>query len=208
MLLKSRDIVLFQGDSITDCSRDRESYEDLGRGYAMMAAAYMGIAQPELDLTFLNRGIGGDRVADLEARWTEDCLQLRPTVVSITIGINNTWRRYDRNDPTSDEFFENSYRHIAELTKSILGARLVFMEPFLLPVKVDQQRWREDLDSKIRIVRRLASEYRAGYVPLDELFARAAVTKPAYYWAPDGVHPSPAGHALIARAWLQAMNAI
>lgn len=127
--------------------------------------------------------------------------------VSIYIGINDTWRRYDRDDLTSTELFAERYRQLIVQTKEQLNAKIILIEPFVLPVPEDRRNWREDLDSKIQAVRQLASEFQTLYVPLDGLFAAASAQTSPAYWAPDGVHPSPAGHALIADAWLKAVQA-
>ncbi len=205
-LIKQGDTVLFQGDSITDAGRDRSNGADLGRGYALMAAGWFNALFPELGAKFLNRGISGNRVKDLQARWQQDCVDLQPDWVSIYIGINDCWRRYDREDPTSVETFAAGYRDLLERTSQMTKAKIVMLEPFVLPVPEDRKQWREDLDPKINIVRELAREFGAHLVPLDGLFAQASTKAPSADWAPDGVHPSPAGHALIARAWLQAMG--
>lgn len=207
MLLSNGEVVLFIGDSITDVSRNRENPNDLGRGYAMMAAGLFGSAYPDMGVTFYNRGISGNRVKDLQSRWQEDCLDLKPTLVSIYIGVNDCWRRYDRDDPTSLESFAQGYRDLLVQTKEQLGAKLVIVEPFVLPVPEDRKQWREDLDPKIQAVRELAREFNALLVPLDGLFAQASTRADSAYWAPDGVHPSPAGHALIAKAWLETVGA-
>ena len=199
-------VVLFQGDSITDAGRNRDNGADLGRGYALMTAALFSAKYPEKQVKFLNRGISGNRVKDLLARWDQDFIALKPDVVSIYIGINDTWRRYDRNDPTSVEQFAQTYRELLTRTKQELGARIVMVEPFVLPVPEDRKQWREDLDPKIQAVRELAREFGALLVPLDGLFAQASMRAPAGFWAPDGVHPSPAGHALIAKAWLETVG--
>ena len=204
--LQQNDTVLFQGDSITDAGRDRSNPNDLGKGYPLMVAAQLGLKFPELNIRFLNRGISGNRVVNLQERWQEDCLNLKPDWVSVYIGINDTWRRYDNNDPTSLEKFKEGYRDLLVQTKQKLDARLILIEPFVLPVPEDRKAWREDLDPKIQAVRELAAEFDALLVPLDGLFAAAASLREPAYWAPDGVHPSPAGHALIAEAWLKAMG--
>jgi lysophospholipase L1-like esterase len=206
-LIQQGDVVLFQGDSITDAGRIRDKGDDLGKGYALMAAAQFSAAYPEMQVQFINRGIGGNRVKDLQKRWQQDCLDLKPSVVSIYIGINDTWRRYDRNEPTTTEQFEAGYRDL--LTQTVkLDAKLVIVEPFVLPVPEDRKQWREDLDPKITVVRDLAREFGARLVCLDGLFAQASTRAEAAYWAHDGVHPSPAGHALIAKAWLQTVGAV
>ncbi|WP_342439719.1 SGNH/GDSL hydrolase family protein [Paenibacillus sp. FSL L8-0436] len=208
MGFKENDIILFQGDSITDCGRNYEDASSLGVGYAMMAAARLGLQYPEKNLTFINRGISGNRITDLQQRWDKDCLDLRPTWVSIYIGINDTWRRFDSGQETTAAEFEAAYRDLIERTMSALDAKLVLIEPFVLPVPEDRKNWRQDLDPKIHVVRELAREYGAPLVPLDGLFAAASVKAEPAFWAGDGVHPSSAGHALIAEAWLKAVGAI
>jgi len=95
-----REVILFHGDSVTDCGRDREDPAGLGAGYPERVAAWLPPLLPDTELSFVNRGVGGFRVRDLEANWDADCVKLRPTVVSVLIGINDTWRRVDANDPT------------------------------------------------------------------------------------------------------------
>ncbi len=198
--------ILFQGDSITDAGRNRAVPGSLGGGYALLAAANLGLRHPDRAFTFWNRGVGGDRVKALAARWQTDCLDLRPTWVSIMIGINDTWRRYDSADPTSTESYETDYRRILTQVRDSLGARLILLEPFVLPVPEDRRTWREDLDPRIAVVHKLAKEFNALLVPLDKIFAEHARKTAPAYWAADGVHPTPAGHALIAESWLKAVG--
>jgi acyl-CoA thioesterase I len=203
MDFKHNDVVLFIGDSITDCGRYYNDPSSLGMGYSLMIAGRLGQLYPGKNLSFYNRGINGHRAVDLQKRWDRDCLALQPNWVSIYIGINDTWRRYDSGEETTPEQFEASYRDLIERTQQSLDAKLVLVEPFVLPVPEDRKSWRQDLDPKIHIVRELAREYGAMLVPLDGLFAAASAKADPAYWAPDGVHPSPAGHALIADAWLR-----
>ncbi|MDB5084949.1 MAG: lipolytic protein family [Bacilli bacterium] len=201
------DVVLFQGDSITDAGRNKEKGDDLGKGYPLMVSALFSARYPEKQVSFVNRGISGNRVKDLQARWQQDCLELKPTWVSIYIGINDTWRKYDRNDATSVEAFTAGYRELLVATKQTLDANIILVEPFVLPVPEDRKAWREDLDPKINAIRELAREFSTLLVPLDGLFAQASTRAASAFWAPDGVHPSPAGHGLIAQAWLQTVGA-
>lgn len=199
--------VLFQGDSITDFGRDRDQPWGLGSGYVNLIAAWFTARYPQLKVQFLNRGISGNRVADLRGRWDEDALALKPDWVSILIGINDTWRRYDSNDPTSAEAYAADYRDVLARSQ-VAGARLIVLEPFLLPHPADREQWRVDLDPKIHVARQLTREFDAIFVPLDGVFAAAAAASGAMAdWTPDGVHPTPAGHALIAQAWLSAVGA-
>ncbi|CAH1190565.1 Acetylxylan esterase [Paenibacillus auburnensis] len=208
MGLKDNDVIVFIGDSITDCGRNYEDASSLGVGYALMVAARLGLQYPEKKLTFFNRGINGNRVVDLQERWDRDCLGLNPTWVSIYIGVNDTWRYMDSGQETTAAEFEAAYRDLIERTKASVDAKLVLIEPFVLPVPEDRKTWRRDLDPKIHVVRELAREYGALLVPLDGLFAAASMKAEPAFWAGDGVHPSSAGHALIADAWLKAVGAI
>ncbi len=200
-------LVLFQGDSVTDAGRSRENDNELGCGYASMIAALFSAMHPEKNVRFVNRGISGNRVTDLLGRWQEDCIGLKPDWISILIGINNTWRRYDSNDPTSTKDFEKQYRELLEKTRKNTKAKIILCEPFVLPVPVDRLTWREDLDPKINVIRNLAIEFKTLLVPLDGIFAQAAAVRGPAFWAGDGVHPSAAGHALISKSWLQSIGA-
>ncbi|QSF46948.1 SGNH/GDSL hydrolase family protein [Paenibacillus tianjinensis] len=208
MGLKDNDVIVFIGDSITDCGRNYEDASSLGVGYALMVAARLGLQYPEKKLAFFNRGINGNRVVDLQERWDRDCLRLNPTWVSIYIGVNDTWRYMDSGQETTAAQFEAAYRDLIDRTKKSSEAKLVLVEPFVLPVPDDRKTWRRDLDPKIHVVRELAREYGALLVPLDGLFAAASMKAEPAFWAGDGVHPSPAGHALIADAWLKAVGVI
>lgn len=207
-LLNDGDLILFQGDSITDAGRDRSEPENLGSGYAMLAASWFQALYPEKQVRFLNRGISGDRAIDLAARWQEDCLDLRPTWLSLLVGINDTWRRYDSGQTTSAAAYEDTYRSLLESVLASGKTRLILCEPFLLHISTDMDAWREDLDPRIAVVRKLAREYHALYIPFDGLFAQAAARREPAFWAGDGVHPTSAGHALMAQAWLRAVKAI
>jgi len=203
MIINSDDRILFTGDSITDCGRNREQSGSQGSGYVSFLAARLQAYIPSPDLQVWNRGISGNRASDLVARYDADLLALNPTIVSILIGINDVWRRYDRNDPTPANVFEKNYRTLLEKIDKDLKARVVLLEPFLLHVPEDRYAWREDLNPKIDVVRKLAAEFGTELIPLDGLFAKMATQAPARHWAGDGVHPSSAGHALIAEAWLE-----
>jgi lysophospholipase L1-like esterase len=202
MVIHPDDRILFTGDSITDCGRDRNDPGSLGVGYAHIAGAHLQAQLASPALKIFNRGISGNRVCDLLDRVEADLLALKPSVVSVLIGINDVWRRYDSNNPTAPEAFERDYRTLLEKIATI-KARVVLLEPFVLHVPADRFAWREDLNPKIDITRQLAIDFGAELLPLDGLFAQAATQAPPAYWAADGVHPSPAGHALIAETWLE-----
>ena len=202
MPFKENDLILFTGDSITDCGRNRNDSKSLGDGYGNRVAGRLDQEHPELNLRFCNTGVSGDRTCDLLARWDADCIELRPNWISILVGINNTWRRYDSNDPTPDDVFESEYRALLTRVKTESSAGLVICSPFMVRVGDHIGRMREDLDPKIRIIRKLADEFDAVWVDFDAAFVSAQQRHIPAYWAEDGVHPSGAGHALMAETWL------
>jgi acyl-CoA thioesterase I len=194
---------LFAGDSITDADRLSDPAA-LGRGYVrLIAEIAAGRADP---LRVVNAGVSGDRVVDLAARWQSDVIDERPDILTVLIGVNDTWRRYDSGDPTSAVAFERGYAELldAALTSGI--QRLVLMEPFLIPIDAAQEQWRtEDLDAKIAATRALAERFDATLIGLDGLLNDAARQDGSTAIAADGVHPTDVGHELIARAWWEAI---
>lgn len=207
MLIKDNTTVLFQGDSITDCGRNRET-NDLGSGYPNFVASMFAALYPDMNVKFINRGVSGDRVRDLQNRWNEDCIALKPDYISILVGVNDTWRKYDANDPTSAEAFKKTYHDILTQIKEKTKAEIIIMEPYVLNSLPDRKQWREDLDPKIQVVRELAREFKAHYIPLDGIFAQACCGKEPSFWSEDGVHPNQTGHALIAKNWLMTVGAL
>jgi acyl-CoA thioesterase-1 len=205
-IFKSTDVVLFQGDSVTDVGRSREDDSCMGNGYPMMISAWHAACYPECHTKFINRGISGNRVKDLQDRINRDFIDINPTWVSILIGINDCWRRYDSNDPISADEFEERYTDLLIMLQQSLGAKIILCEPFLLNVRPGQEEWREDLDPKIAVVRKLAQKYADFLVPLDNIFSDAAQKRTPEFWTPDGVHPTAAGHALIARSLLKTIG--
>jgi len=205
--------ILFQGDSITDAGRDRTRREvndaaALGRGYAYLAAARLLADQPRLGLMLWNRGISGNRVPDLLARWQTDCIDLEPNLVSILIGVNDLWHKFDGRYTGSVADFEQGYRELLEQTRQALPqATIVLCEPFVLRTGVVSAKWFPEFDQRRAVAGRLAREYQTRFVPFQSNFDRALADDSApAYWAADGVHPTAAGHQLLADAWLAAVT--
>ena len=195
--------IVFIGDSITDAGR-REDPENLGSGYVRIIAAELA-AQGDAR-AIVNTGVSGDRAVDLRARWDDDALSFEPELLSIYVGINDTWRRYDSGDPTPADDFAATYRVLLEAAQARFSPRFILMEPFVVPVTGEQKHWAaEDLDAKRAVVAELATEYGAAFVPLQSLLTEAAAQNGgAASIAEDGVHPTPLGSTLIAGAWLSA----
>lgn len=192
-------LTVFIGDSVTDCGRLIEP--PFGDGYVFNIAQSGRLAGE-----IINVGTSGHRLIDLENRWNTDVLAHNPTLVSVAIGINDTWRRYDDNDPTSVEDFEERYRRVLTATKAHGNPDLVLCEPFLLEVREEMNTWREDLDPKIAVVHKMAAEFGAKLVPFDQHFKAKAKELPMVELADDGIHPSKVGHQIMADLWLRTVG--
>jgi lysophospholipase L1-like esterase len=192
-------LTVFIGDSVTDCGRLIEP--PFGDGYVFNIAQSGRLAGE-----IINVGTSGHRLVDLENRWNTDVLAHNPTLVSVAIGINDTWRRYDDNDPTSVEDFEERYRRVLTATKAHGNPDLVLCEPFLLEVRDEMNTWREDLDPKIGVVHKMAAEFGAKLVPFDQHLKAKTKELPMAELADDGIHPSKVGHQIMADLWLRTVG--
>ena len=204
MLTDKKTVILFQGDSVTDCDRSREDDSYFGFGYVNFIAKRL----EGTGCKIYNRGVSGNRLCDLVARKEEDIFAINPDVFSILIGVNDTWRRYDSNMPETAEEFEEIYRSLlSEIKTRLPGVPIVIMSPFILEVP-DKKAWiEEDLCYKQEVVRKLAAEFADIYIPLDEIFKEEFDKhEDIYYLSNDGVHPNETGHKLIADLWISAIQ--
>lgn len=207
---KGGKVFLFQGDSITDGNRGRDEDPNhiLGHSYAYIIGGKLGNELAEQRPVFYNRGISGNRISDLYARWNEDAIYLQPDVLSILIGVNDIWRMMNGEPGGVTDRYERAYRHVLEETREVLPqTKLVLCEPFILNTGAPAEAWEEwymHITHYQQVVRELSQEFNAVHVPLQAVFAAAALRTDAAYWLWDGVHPTTAGHNLIAKEWLSA----
>lgn len=212
-LFEKNNTLLFQGDSITDAGRDRKKElpndpGSFGRGYAFLAASYLLNALPEKNLTIYNRGISGNKVYQLAERWDKDCLDLKPDVLSILIGVNDYWHKRNGNYDGTIEIYENDYRALLKRTKEALpNIKLVLCEPYyLLDTSAVDETWVAPMKQYQAVAKKMADEFNAIWVPFQKVYDEAIKHAPATYWSGDGVHPGMPGAQLMAEAWLRAVD--
>ena len=205
--------ILFQGDSITDCGRNRNLFDSMGAGYATMVAGALGEKEP-YQYTFLNRGISGNRSIDVFARIKCDTINLKPDYLSILMGVNDAWHDYTNQNGIDAVTFEKLYcMMIEQLQWELPNTKLMILEPFVLPgtktcaTEEFPDRWEffsREVPLRAQAAKRVAEKYGVVFVPLQALFDEVEAGAPAPgYWLVDGVHPSKAGHELIKREWLK-----
>ena len=207
---KDSSVILFQGDSITDGGRNRDAKESnnqnaLGGGYAFLAAADLLNTFSTKSLRIYNRGISGNKVYQLAERWQTDCLDLKPSVLSILIGVNDYWHKHNGNYNGTAEIYESDFRALLKRTREALpDIKIVICEPFaVLGCKAVDQTWFPEFDHYRTSARILAAEFDAIFIPYQEIFAKAIKYVPPTYWTADGVHPTVAGAKLMAEAWMK-----
>ncbi|BDD11901.1 lipase (plasmid) [Fulvitalea axinellae] len=207
------DVILFQGDSITDAGRQRNIDQPnhqpaLGHGYAQYAGVDLLCEHADKKLKVYNRGISGNKVYQLNDRWDKDCLSLKPNVLSILIGVNDYWHKRAGKYDASAEVYQNDYRALLQRTvKALPNIKLVLCEPFILPnTRAVDESWIEPFKVYQKAAKSLSEEFGTVWVPYQEVFNKALDSAPEAYWLPDGVHPSMAGAKLMADAWVKAVK--
>ncbi len=210
--------ILFQGDSITDAGRGAFGANGLGVGYPIFVTGKLLSAYPANGFEVVNRGISGNRCVDLYQRWKVDCLNMKPDLISILIGVNDTWHEFGSQNGVEPPRYEKVMRELLSWTREVLpDVKLVLCEPFIFS---DEQAgegysqannnwaaieaWRDEVDERRAIIKRLADEFGAVFVPFQEVLNEALKSAPAPHWLIDGVHPTTAGHALLANEWIKA----
>ncbi|WP_428307898.1 SGNH/GDSL hydrolase family protein [Lacipirellula sp.] len=211
--LKPGITLLFQGDSITDAGRSREaageanSQPALGNGYAWLAASQLLVDRPGDGIKIFNRGISGNKVPNLDERWQADCVDLKPNVLSILIGVNDIWRTFDRGENGTAEIYEEGYHALVKKTKAALpDTTLVICEPFVLRCGAVTDAWFPKFDGYRAAAKRVAEQAGAIFVPFQTMFDEASKIAPPERWAGDGVHPSADGAALMAHTWRRVVD--
>ena len=203
--------ILFQGDSITDCSRNRDDFWGLGGGYPNLVKASLGMDCPN-EYEFINRGISGNRVVDLYARIKADFINLKPDYASIYIGVNDTWHELGAQNGVDTLKFEKIYTMlIDEVLKACPQIKLMIIAPYVLkgtgtchPEQPDYfERFQKDVAEKAAVAKKIAEKYNLPLIELQPAFDEACKLAGPDYWTADGVHPTACGHELIKRLWIE-----
>lgn len=206
-------VVLFQGDSITDAGRDKRAEGNanhsgaMGRGYVNLIASQLladnAAAMPQI----YNRGISGNRVPNLDERWEKDCLEIKPDVLSILIGVNDIWHKLNGQYDGTAKTYEDGYMALVDRTlKTLPQVRLIVCEPFVLKCGAVTDKWFPEFHDYRAAARRVAEAFDATFVPFQAMFDEAIKVAPPNWWAGDGVHPSMAGAERMAQTWMKYVN--
>ncbi len=186
------------------------SSDGMGFGYPRLVMDRLLEIFPEHQLQIYNRGVSGNRIQELVRRWEQDALRLRPDLISILIGVNDTWNYLYLGLGSSPDGFCQVYRQLLENTREKLPmTALVLCEPFVLLTGEVTDEWEEDISSRQSCVKELAKEFGAIFVPFQSALDKAvAEGVPAGQLLDDGVHPTQRGHRVLADRWIESVVGI
>ncbi len=190
--------ILFQGDSITDAGRNRKATHGL-KGYTKKTAQKLAFREGFLKYDYYNRGVSGDRTQNLLDRYQKDFVDMKPDVVTVMIGINDVWRKYDSNDPTTPEQYEENLTKLLVDLKRDTEAKIIVLSPYLTPDpngKHDEMR--ADVDTFIAVSEKVAKKYADAFIETDTPMNKGAAEFSPRAISADGVHPAPKGQAILA----------
>lgn len=233
--LKQNEIIVFSGDSITDGGRSRnmDLNHNLGHGYQYILAARMCMENMEKRPRFINKGYSGAGISVIYNSWYKDVIAYHPSLISILIGINDIFRGDEKTAELIAKRYEKTYEMLLRDTRELLpDTRLVLCEPFFIPARKSKEfvkyspnvacedaffitdiHTKEELDyitGEIvmlqQAVRRLAEKYDCIFVPLQEEFEKALKNMETEYLLWDGVHPTVAGHGILAEKWYKCVE--
>ena len=194
--------ILMQGDSITDASRSREWDGNPGHGYPTLVASALEYNYPG-KVKVINRGVSGDRIVDIYARIKKDIINIAPDYMSILIGVNDVWHEFMFQNGVSAFKFEKVYSDvISEIKEALPDIGIVILEPFVLKGEATEKDFDEfEKEVKLRAAasKRIAEKFSLPFVYLQKKFDEALLKAPADWWLGDGVHPTAAGHSIIAK---------
>lgn len=211
LTLKSHSVILFQGDSITDAGRSRRAVgpnhpDGMGYGYPRLISDQLLKNNPDRQLQIYNRGVSGDRIRDLTARWDNETIRLLPDIISLLIGVNDTWNYLYMGMGSSPTDYRVVYRKILQSTLERLpDVQFVLCEPFVLITGEVTAEWKDDINQRREVVKTLADEFQGVLVPFQSALDKAARELPPHTLLDDGVHPTDLGHRLLADCWIEAV---
>lgn len=227
--------ILYIGDSVTDGGwgrsggsmkpSEKRNHTDLnhlyGHSYMMLCASELESRYPMRPYVMMNRGISGDDITALAARWHKDAIETRPDVLSLLEGTNDVLYYLDSLSagqvahPFDIRAWEREYRAVLDRSRQANPKlRIVLGTPFVAKVgRIGQRDDWQLRDSLISLmaerIRIMARDYDAVLVDYHAMFARLCRGKEgAAHWIWDGIHPTPAGHRRMADLWLRKVRGI
>jgi lysophospholipase L1-like esterase len=209
---QKNDRVVFLGNSITD-----------GGHYHSYIWLYYMTRFPDMPLTVLNAGVGGDRAEEMFNRLDGDVFSKKPTVLITTFGMNDSGY-FEYNAPGAEEFADKKvnesfewYQKIENRYKELTDTKIVLMgsSPYDETAVVENnQPFRNKNKAMLRIVdfqRKAAAENGWEFLdlnaPMTEINERMQQADSTFtLCGGDRIHPDNDGHMVMAYLFLKAQG--
>jgi lysophospholipase L1-like esterase len=196
--LKPGDQIVAIGDSITQ-----------GGGYLRDIDAVLARQYPDLKIPkVINKGISGQKAEDLIARFDRDVVQLKPAVVTISIGINDVWHRMGQ--PHNEKILATYKENVAKMVDAAqkAGIKVILLTPTVIQEDPNAE-GNKRLAMYVAAEKEIAAEKKCQLVDLHGMFLAALKQKPAgqgNWLTGDGVHMKPLGDGVMAAGALRALG--
>lgn len=205
MIVQAKQKILFIGDSITESGRQGSS--PYGFGYVSMVYNFMVARYPEANFSFVNKGIGGNTIRDLDKRWEQDVIAEKPDWLSVMIGINDVWGLFGNKDvsPVPIAEFQATTRRLLQRVKAATKAQIILAEPYMIETDHNNP-MRQMMDIYGKTLAGMAPEFNARVVHTQAAWDTVLAHSTPSFWATDHIHPNVPGHAVIAQAFLRVLE--
>lgn len=212
MRLETGSRLVMIGDSITDCGRMYDAvpagWGSFGDGYVNLVNAFLTGLAPEKRIMVANKGVSGDNIVKMKARWEKDVFEMKPDYLSVMIGINDVWRHFDailqQQELVDEEMFASVYEELVSGTLPRVKD-IFIISPFMIePNREDPMR--KMVDVYAAIAKETAERHGLIYIDAQAGFDDFVTKLPGYTLSSDRVHPNVQGHMIVAKAFLDAIG--
>jgi lysophospholipase L1-like esterase len=202
-LLQPNDVLGIAGDSITQ-----------QKIYTVFLEDYLLMCQPVPGLRFAQFGWGSERTGGFEARIKSDVLPFKPTVFATCYGMNDG--NYRPIDSITTTYYERPTQKVIDDLKAAGVRQIILGSPGCVDTKsfkrLPPEVYNQTLDTLRGLALTLAQKngvvFADVHTPMTDVMAKAqAAYGPDYVFiGGDGIHPGPAGHLVMAYAFLKALG--
>ena len=193
-------LIVFLGDSITDAGR-KDSPNQLGYGYVNIFSEQLNKQNQQLNI--INKGVDGQFTEQIAQSLHPECIFLHPDYVSILVGINDIGLLVASDVSEQEKLYmlEDSIRAYHEMLFDLsreTTAKIITLEPFIFPKDGAFEEWIPWQKKMSKNIRKLARNYGASFVPLQEPLKQKIEELGYDAITTDGMHLTSTGHEILA----------
>ncbi len=202
ILINKNSKILFIGDSITDVKFNRRMrFKIKGKDiYALQLKKRLKKHSKGIDVVI--KGIASNRTYHIYDRLTTDCINLKPDVIIMLIGVNDAWENYVPEEyPPLLRPMEPHIREVYRRIRTELpDAQILYLMPFMIDAVEEKLPFHKKLNEFREVLKNIALENDAKVLDIQAVFNEAQKTIEPAKLAIDGIHPTNLGHKVMADA--------